>query len=129
MPDDFVDKELHKEEALEHTAEAGGAAKSRIEELLETMGQTLAGVAENTSRMAEHLATLQVQKAAEDVPHTAREGINDTIDTVGAAGNVGVKAVDVPLAASEDVIHDAAETVKAADADVKRAKKMFKRRR
>lgn len=125
MADDFLDKE----ESLEHTAESGEAAKSRIEELLEAMGTTLAGVAENTSRMAEHLATLQLQKAAEDVPHTAREGVNDTIDTVGAAGNVGAKAIDVPLAASEDVIHDASETVKAADADVKRAKKIFKKRK
>lgn len=125
MADDF----LNKEEAVQHTAEAGGSAKSRVEELLESLGNTLAGVAENTSKMAEHLASLQIQKAAEDVPHTAREGVNDTVDTAGAAGDVGAKAIDVPLAASEDVIHDTAETVNAANKDVVKAKKMFGKRR
>jgi hypothetical protein len=129
MPDDFLDKELGKEEALEHTAQAGGAAKSRVEELLEQIGQTVTHLAENSSQMAADIAELKLQRVAEGVPHTAREGVNDTIDSVGAAGNVGVKAFDVPLAASEDVIHDAAETVKAADADVKRARKIFKRRK
>lgn len=125
MPDDF----LAKEEALEHTAEAGHAAKNRVEELLEQMGTTLSGVAENTAKMAEHLATLQLQHAAEDVPATAREAVNEGIDTAGSAGDVGIKAVDVPLAASEDVIHDTAETIKAADKDVKKARSIFKKKR
>ncbi len=125
MPDDFLDKE----ESLAHTSNAGGAAKSRVEDLLESILTTLGGVTENTGRMAEHLSNLELQKAAEDVPHAAREGVNDTIDTAGAAGEVGAKAVDVPLAASEDVIHDAAESVKAAEKDVATARRKFKRRR
>jgi hypothetical protein len=125
MADDFLDKE----ESLEHTAEAGGAAKSRVEELLEQIGEMLGGLAENTSRMAEHLATLQLQKAAEDVPATARETVNEGIDTAGAAGNVGTKAIDVPLAASEDVIHDTAETVNEAKKDVARARRIFNKRK
>lgn len=125
MGDEFLDKE----EALEHTAESGEKAKSRVEELLEKMGETLGGVAENTKIMAEHLATLQLQRAAEDVPATVREGVDKGIDTVGAAGNVGVKAVDVPLAASEDVIHDSAETVNEAKKDVAKARRIFNKKK
>src|SRR5487761_65773 len=125
MEDDF----LPKEEALEHTAESGHAAKSRVEELLEKVGETLGNVAENTKLMAEHLATLQLQRAAEDVPATARQGVDNTIDTVGASGDVAVKSVDVPLAASEDVIHDSAETLKAADKDVAKVRRIFKKKR
>lgn len=125
MPDEFLDKE----EAVEHTAEAGGAAKSRVEELLERAIETLEHQTEHLSHMATDIAELRLQKAAEEVPAAARTGVNDVVDTAGAAGNVGAKAVDVPLAASEDVIHDAGETVQAAKEDVKKARKIFKRRR
>lgn len=125
MDDDI----LPKTEAVQHTADAGEAAVSRVESLLERVSETMGHVAENTKRMAEHLASLQLQKAVEDVPATAREGVNDTIDTAGEAGGVVTKAVDVPLAATEDVIHDSAEIAKSANEDVKKARKIFKRRR
>lgn len=125
MPDDFLDKD----EALEHTAEAGEAAKSRVETLLEQFGETLTRVAENTARMADHIATLQFQKAAEDVPQAARETANDVIDTAGEGGDVAVKTVDIPLATAHDVIHDTAETAKIAHEDTKKVKKLFRKRR
>jgi|SRR5581483_6586244 len=126
MPDDFLDKE----EALEHTAEAGGAAKSRVEELLERAIDTLEHQTEHLSHMATDLAELRLQRAAEQVPEAARTGVNDVVDTAGAAGDVAAKSIDVPLAASEDVIHDAGETAQTASEDVKKAKRLaFRKRR
>lgn len=107
--EDGIEPIAPKEELLEHTKDAGEKAVSRLEDLMKTLTDSVTTLANNTASIATHVADLKARQAAEDAAHTARETVNDTIDTVGEGGNVAVKAVDVPLATTEDVIHDVGE--------------------
>lgn len=121
---------MSEQDLLQHTDNAGEKAVSRTEELLSHIASSLDNLTTGFGEMASHLSKLELQQAAERVPETARVAVDDGVDTAGAAGNVVAKSVDVPLAVSEDVIHDAGSTVKAADSEVKKTrKKLFKSKR
>jgi len=118
-----------KEELLEHTEDAGDKAVSRLEDLMRTLTESVTTLASNTSQIATHVAELKAHQAAQDVAHTAREGVNDTLDTVWEAGGTVTKAIDVPLATTEDVIHDAGEVPKIAEKATEEVVEPTKKRR
>lgn len=117
------------DEMLENTNDAGKKAVDRTEELLSQIVTSLDNLTSGFGEMASHLSKLEVQQTAESVPHIARTAVNDGMDTVGDATGVAAKGVDVPLAISEDVIHDAGEVTHDANEQVKKTrKKLFKKR-
>jgi hypothetical protein len=118
-----------KEELLEHTEDAGDKAVSRLEDLMKTLTDSVTTLANNTSTIATHVAELKAHQAAQDTAHTARETVNDALDTTGEAGGTVVKAVDVPLATTEDVIHDAGEVPKVAEKATEEVVEPAKKRR
>src|SRR5260221_9023339 len=100
-------------ELLEHTEDAGDKAISRLEEAMASLTDTVGTLAKHTLALTDHVASLEVQQAAEEVPAMAREGVEGTLDTAGNVAGVGTKAIDVPLAVAEDTVHDTAATAKA----------------
>jgi hypothetical protein len=119
---------------LGNTQDAGEKAIDRVHGLLEQLSHSVNNLTENVGTLATHVAKLEVQKVVDDVPHGVREGVNDGMDTVGAAGGVVSKGVDVPLAVSEDVIHDTGEGIKETgegvkQVEVKTRRKLFRKRR
>lgn len=118
---------------LENTSDAGEKAVGRLDETLDRIALSLDNLTNNTKDIAERLTKLEIEKAAEKIPATARVAVDDGVETVGAAGNVAAKSVDVPLAVSEDVIHDtgnsAKEVEQATKQEVARTRKLFKNKR
>lgn len=121
------------EDELEHTADSGEKAVDRLDETLDRITATLDHLINNTDDIAKRLSKLELVQAAEKVPESARQGVNDAIETASSAGNVAAKSVDVPLAVTEDVIHDtgksASEVEKATKQEVARTRKLFKSKR
>src|SRR5579872_3862101 len=105
---------MEEDEVVEHSEDAGEKVVNRTEQLLTEISGTLNKVVDGLGTVAEHLSKLELQKAAEAVPETARETVDQGIDAAGTAGDLAAKSVDVPLAVSEDVIHDTGESVKEA---------------
>lgn len=114
---------------LENTADAGEKAVNRTDELLNRIAETMSGMAGHLGALTEHVTKLEARQAVEEIPATARDGINDGLDVAGAGGSTVVKAVDVPLAVAQDTVHDTGEVVADTDQTVKKAnKKLFKRK-
>lgn len=121
---------MPEDELLAHTDDAGEKVVDRTQELLHQLAESVVNLNNGLGKLAQHVAHLEVQRAVENVPEIARTGVNDAIDTVGAGGEVAGKAVDVPLAISQDVIHDAGDVASDVKQDaVKTRKKLFRRKR